>query len=109
MVTRYEVPNKIRAMGSLMQADELLSMVMASEYDALQLERDELALRRGETIAMAEQLQQEMDQLRQAAQQAATALDKLARLGNGSIFGNSEGNVIAQEALAALKKVWVTP
>ena len=36
MVTRYSVPNKIRAMGGLMQAQEEVRMVMASDYDALQ-------------------------------------------------------------------------
>jgi hypothetical protein len=30
------------------------------------------------------------------------ALDKLARLGNGERFGNSEGNTIAREALRAV-------
>jgi hypothetical protein len=34
---------------------------------------------------------------------AAEALYKLARLGNGDLYGNSEGNVIAQQALAAIK------
>lgn len=39
-----------------------------------------------------------------SAQQEAmrTALEKLARLGNGDHYGNSNGNVIAQECLAAL-------
>ena len=39
-----------------------------------------------------------MIDLRQAAQQALEALDKLSKLGNGTIDGNSVGNTIAQEA-----------
>jgi len=39
-----------------------------------------------------------MTDLRQAAQQALEALDKLSKLGNGNQDGNSLGNTIAQEA-----------
>lgn len=28
------------------------------------------------------------------------ALDRLARLGNGELFGNSDGNIIAQKAIS---------
>ena len=42
MVTRYIVPNKIRARGGLMQAQEEVRMVMASDYDALQQAYDQL-------------------------------------------------------------------
>jgi hypothetical protein len=35
----------------------------------------------------------------EAAENMAEALDKLAKLGNGDIYGNSIGNVIAQDAL----------
>jgi hypothetical protein len=34
---------------------------------------------------------------------AVEALDRLARLGNGDRYGNSEGNVIAQTAIAEIK------
>ena len=34
---------------------------------------------------------------------AVEALDRLARLGNGDRYGNSEGNVIAQTTLAEIK------
>ena len=47
------------------------------------------------------------DALQQAAQQVAQALDILARLGNAPQLGNSNGNLIAQEALAVLEKVGV--
>ena len=40
-----------------------------------------------------EKLEQQLAELREA-------LEKLARLGNGDRYGNSEGNVIAQNALA---------
>jgi hypothetical protein len=38
-------------------------------------------------------------QLFAAAWEMREALEKLARLGNGNLYGNSEGNVIAQRAL----------
>ena len=34
---------------------------------------------------------------------AVEALDRLARLGNGDRYGNSEGNVIARATLAEIK------
>ena len=34
---------------------------------------------------------------------AVEALDRLARLGNGDRYGNSEGNVIAQTTIAEIK------
>lgn len=36
-------------------------------------------------------------------QETVAALEKLARLGNGDSYGNSNGNVIAQAALAKIK------
>lgn len=45
------------------------------------------------TSALVERLEQQLAALREA-------LEKLARLGNGDRYGNSEGNVIAQNALA---------
>jgi len=41
---------------------------------------------------------------------AVEVLDKLARLGNGVCYGNSDGNIIAQKALAAIQssKIEVT-
>ena len=50
---------------------------------------------------------QERDQLHHAAQKVAQALDILARLGHAPLLGNSNGNLIAQEALAVLEKVGV--
>jgi hypothetical protein len=46
----------------------------------------------------------EMVLLRAKLTTARAALDKLARLGNGAYFGNSDGNVIAQKALAATEE-----
>ena len=75
--------------------------------EGLRVELAEAQLRRSETIAMCEQLRIERDQLHRAAQQVAQALDILARLGNQPLLGNSNGNLIAQEALAVLEKVGV--
>lgn len=36
--------------------------------------------------------------------EARAALEKLARLGNGERYGNSDGNLIAQAALATIKE-----
>lgn len=36
-------------------------------------------------------------------------LEKLARLGNGDQYGNSDGNVIAQQALAKVRASKVSP
>ena len=44
-----------------------------------------------------------MTDLRQAAQQALEALDKLSKLGNGDCDGNSIGNSIAQKAREKLR------
>ena len=52
-------------------------------------------------------LLEHIQQLQQAAQEAARALDRLARLGNEPMMGNSNGNVMAQQALAALKHAGV--
>ena len=46
-------------------------------------------------IAEIEKLQQENKRYREA-------LEKLARLGNGNKYGNSDGNIIAQDALNSL-------
>ena len=46
-----------------------------------------------ETVVVVKRLEQQLTELREA-------LEKLARLGNGDRYGNSEGNVIAQNALA---------
>ena len=47
-----------------------------------------------------EALQARIAELEQQLAELREALEKLARLGNGDRYGNSEGNVIAQNALA---------
>jgi hypothetical protein len=42
----------------------------------------------------------ELRRLHEANQELLTALEKLARLGNGDHYGNSEGNMIARAAIA---------
>lgn len=39
-----------------------------------------------------------------AIEQAIEALDKLARLGNAPMMGNSNANIVAQDALTALRQ-----
>ena len=49
------------------------------------------------------------DQLRKAAEMALEALEQLARIGNGEHYGNSDGNVIAQKAIPALRQALAQP
>ena len=48
----------------------------------------------------------ELRRLHELNQELLAALEKLARLGNGDHFGNSDGNMIARAAIA--KAVWRT-
>ena len=48
----------------------------------------------------------ELRRLHALNQELLAALEKLARLGNGDHFGNSDGNMIARAAIA--KAVWRT-
>ena len=45
----------------------------------------------------------EKDELKAKLATAVEALEKLARLGNGDLYGNSDGNMIARATLAELK------
>lgn len=45
-----------------------------------------------------------MTDLRAAAEMALEALEELAKLGNGEHYGNSDGNVVAQKAIPALRQ-----
>ncbi len=42
----------------------------------------------------------EVERLKKEKKELVEALERLARLGNGDRYGNSDGNVIAQEALS---------
>jgi chromosome condensin MukBEF complex kleisin-like MukF subunit len=44
-----------------------------------------------------------IEELETKLAQAVESLEKLARLGNGDLYGNSDGNMIARAALAELK------
>ena len=46
----------------------------------------------------------ERDDLRTKLDAAVEALDKLARLGNGNMYGNSDGNMIARATLRAISE-----
>jgi len=46
----------------------------------------------------------ELRRLHEVNQELLAALEKLARLGNGEHYGNSEGNMIAREAIARGEK-----
>jgi hypothetical protein len=49
-----------------------------------------------------EEVSKKIAELERQLAEATEALEKLARLGNGDRYGNSDGNVIAQQALKAL-------
>jgi len=44
-----------------------------------------------------------IDELEAKLEEAVESLEKLARLGNGDLYGNSDGNMIARITLAKLK------
>ena len=72
---------------------------LAGVKDALQEAKEELQqaeLDNTLLIVRIEELEVELEI-------ALEALEKLARLGNGDHYGNSEGNMIARNALAVLK------
>lgn len=54
----------------------------------------------GITEILGNELDEELSQLRNKVAKMREALEKLARLGNGDSYGNSDGNCIAQAALA---------
>lgn len=47
----------------------------------------------------------ELEEKLAAAEKMREALEQLARLGNGDEYGNSDGNIIAQQALKAYEEV----
>lgn len=51
-----------------------------------------------------DQVEVELRRLHQVNQELVEAFEKLARLGNGDQYGNSEGNMIAREILAKHKE-----
>ena len=67
---------------------------MTTQPEALRL-ADEMESN-GECMSAADELRR----LHDVNQELLAALEKLARLGNGERYGNSEGNVIAQAAIA---------
>jgi len=44
-----------------------------------------------------------IEELEAKLEKAVESLEKLARLGNGDLYGNSDGNMIARATLAELK------
>ena len=44
-----------------------------------------------------------IEELEAKLEKAVESLEKLARLGNGDLYGNSDGNMIARITLAKLK------
>jgi hypothetical protein len=65
------------------------------EYDRLRVENAGLLQANRDCCAW-------FDSLLIDHQKALKALDELARLGNGTSYGDSTGNVIAQDALASM-------
>ena len=62
----------------------------------------EIKLKTAEEIGRA--FEEDAGQLREKLMRAVEALEKLARLGNGDRYGNSDGNMIARTTLAELKE-----
>ena len=70
---------------------------MKTQTEALRLAD---ALGKYRTPPEAAQAAAELRRLHESNQELLAALEKLARLGNGERYGNSEGNVIARTAIA---------
>ena len=80
-------------------------------YDIIYIRNDKYAELEQKNVALEQafndvcnqrdQLEAERDALQQRCEELVAALEKLARLGNGDQYGNSIGNEIARQALAA--------
>jgi len=55
------------------------------------------------SVELIEVLADRIEELEAKLAKAVEALEKLARLGNGERYGNSDGNMIARTTLAELK------
>ncbi len=76
--------------------DELICQHAADKLTQLRKENEELKEQLSEPPS---------DSLKEFLKPVVEALEKLSRLGNEPHLGNSNGNVIAQEAIAHLKEV----
>lgn len=90
----------------------LCTDMVQAELDAMTKQRDGFATKVADTelALFAENqkradVERERDQLLGASQSLVDALEKLARLGAGDHYGNSDGNVIAQQALAEYRAI----
>ena len=71
-----------------------------SQFGTVTLAMHEAAQKEAEALrADRDQLQRDFTYIKQRRDALLTALEKLARLGNGDRYGNSEGNAIAIAAL----------
>ena len=84
-----------------MALDYLAAQGQAAEAYQAQLTA-EAKLKTAEEIGRA--FEEDAGQLREKLMRAVEALEKLARLGNGDRYGNSDGNMIARTTLAELKE-----
>ncbi len=78
---------------------------MTTQPEALRL-ADALSDYESRTVIDVAEAAAELRRLHSLNQELLEALEKLARLGNGDHFGNSDGNMIARAAIA--KAVWRT-
>ena len=92
---------------ALQQACEQLREYKRKFHEAMDIMAEWKNIDHANAVAQLLEVRQERDQLQQALQQVAQALDILARLGHAPLLGNSNGNLIAQEALAVLEKVGI--
>jgi len=70
-----------------------------TQPEALRL-ADKLAPAWVHSLAWCEDAADELHRLHEVNQELLAALEKLARLGNGEHYGNSDGNMIARAAIA---------
>ena len=86
--------------------DEMLDRI--EELEAKLAKEIEISNQRGNHIEFVllpqmSDLQFQLKDLQAKLEEAVGSLEKLARLGNGDLYGNSDGNMIARITLAKLK------
>ena len=72
---------------------------MKKQPEALRL-ADAILTNKWPQVSPCWEASQELRRLHEVNQELLETLEKLARLGNGERYGNSEGNVIARTAIA---------
>ena len=103
----YKGVNKTPSYRPKMMLDITGRYVLESDYAALLYRIEELEYQLNQERKAHEKdiyvWQDNYAALETKLEEAVESLEKLARLGNGDLYGNSDGNMIARATLAELK------